>query len=140
MAKSKCIAKPIAMFFLLYVIIHILLNDNINSYSVSKDIVISVLTGFALSLVNICILARKKGWHFWYECLVFWITFAFVQVISAILFYGYFRSVLSHNNVWYKLAYYFPQMVVVLFTIPGAILYHLMGYIATRWLQSKQNT
>jgi len=101
MAKSKCIAKPVAMFFLLYVIIHILLNDNINSYSVSKDIVKSLLTGFALSLVNFCILARKKSWHFWYECLVFWITFAFVQVISAILFYGYFRSGLSYNNVWY---------------------------------------
>lgn len=70
MKQSKNTIIPVAMFFSLYAIVHISLIDNLNTYSVYKDIVTSLLAGFALSLINICIIARGKSWHFGYECLV----------------------------------------------------------------------
>ena len=137
--KSKITIIPVVMFFSLYAILHIFLIDNINTYSVYTDIAISLLAGFALGLVNICIITRRKSGYFWYECAAFWIVFILVQIISAILFYGYYRSDITQNSVWYIVLYYFPQMIIVLFTVPGAILYHLMGFIAARWLHAKQN-
>lgn len=130
---------PILMFFSLYTILHIVLMDDINTSTEFEKIVTSLIAGFILSLVNLIIAAKRKHWGFRYEFLVFLVTYVIVQVISWILIRVYMLHDISHNSFLYKVIYYFPQTVIVLYTVPGAILYHVVGYIGYSWNSLSKN-
>lgn len=137
--KWQNVLLPIFMFFLLYLMAHLLLNDHLSEDPFIKQIAVSLVDGAVLGIVNALLSAKRKGYRFWYEFLIFWGTYFVVQVISAILFYGiypYYGA--SENSIWYGLCYWFPQMFVVMFTIPGAVVYQFIGYIACRRCFPKQ--
>lgn len=139
-ATIKRALLPIMMFFSLYTILHIVLleNDVTLSYSFQEIFGTSLIAGVVLGLVNLVIAVKRKHWHFWHESVVFLITYVIVQVISWILFRVYMLHDISHNSFLYKVIYYFPQRIIVLYTVPGAILYHVVGFIGIHWKQSKQ--
>lgn len=52
-----------------------------------------------------------------------------VMFFSALLFYGWIYSGTPDSGFLYGVAYWFPQMFTVVLTLPGAILYSVIGCI-----------
>lgn len=136
MKKSKAVI-PILMFFLLYIMLHCSTINSINKYSLFEMIVKSLIFGTLLGAIRSCVSMRSAAWHFRYEILVFLGTYAIVQITSVFLLWGYIYYDISQNTIWYKLLYLFPQLLLVAYTVPGIIAYHLIGYISYLWQRSK---
>lgn len=130
--KIQTFLVPIATFFLLYAVYHCLTIDQFDQFN--SDFIFmffSLVVGAGMGLVNAVLSTQRKHWRFWPECLVFCGCHGVVLLISWLFFWYY--PYFGESGFLYWLAYYFPQAVLVLHLIPGAVVFQMVGYIA--WLR-----
>jgi len=120
---------PAFMFFLLYTVIAFSRSYSTDDFQL---IIISCVTGIVLGGINSLIATKRKNWHFKYELYVFWGIYIVIQSVSAFLIWSYLRYDIPRDSIWYGLFYWFPQMLYVFYTIPGAFIYQTIGYVVYR--------
>ena len=110
--------KHVAAFVCMYILLHLIYFYGGGDHYMTLMFSASIVSGIGAAIVSQRI--RKKQESFWICVSQICILFVFFLAISALLFHE------SPSQGWLgKIFYYFPQLLILLYMIPGEICYVL---------------
>ncbi|MEG0894088.1 MAG: hypothetical protein RSE93_00100, partial [Oscillospiraceae bacterium] len=124
MFKWRNIIHALGLFTILYLCLHFAYYG-IKNISDITLIIFSLISGSVLGIISALFYHNKnKQYKFHQNFLMFAIIYIIVLILSTILFY-------TSRNLYILeyILYYFPQMLIVLFMIPGIISHYLIECI-----------